>query len=407
VVDQAGYSGLLANRRYLLFEGSAITAAVGYSFYALTVPWLAYEYSGSLAFVGLVLFAEYGIYALTFVLAPWVDRARDKRWVYLACYPVQAAAAVVLGVATAVHALSPALLFGLVVVLSVFWDAAWAANNAVPRLLLTEDQLFRAQGFGGLVGGVGQIAAFAAAAVVLIVVGPAGGLLLYAALLGAAAALIAPVRLEASVPAVSAGYWAEFRSGWAEFAGTARGPLLGLGAAELVRGFFTAAPALLITLIAGSILGHDPAVYGTLFAATVGGGIATGLALGEWNPRRRVGRILVVALALEGAGVVAAMVAAHAPIVDAVLWFAVGSAGAAYVYAFYAYLQGSYPADRLARVTANLYVFAGVAGGVGAIVLGVAASRLAPLLLAGLVGAGLLAASGVLWANARVRSLAF
>ena len=94
-----GYGELLRNRTWLLWEISADAASVGYSVYAISIPWFAYQFSGNFLIVGVVLFVEVGIYSLTFLIGPLVDRARDKRSVYLACYPAQAVAAAVLGLA--------------------------------------------------------------------------------------------------------------------------------------------------------------------------------------------------------------------------------------------------------------------------------------------------------------------
>jgi hypothetical protein len=55
------------------------------------------------------------------------------------------------------------------------------------------------------------------------------------------------------------------------------------------------------------------------------------------------------------------------------------------------FLWGYVPANRLARVTSNLYVFPGVSGAIGAIALGVLATRIVPgslTTLAALVFAG-------------------
>ena len=89
-----GYRSVLRNRRFLLYQVSAIFSSTGYAVYAISIPWIAYLNSGSFLVVGLVLFLEIGIYACTFLAAPLVDRAADKRVVFLIGYPIQAVAAV-------------------------------------------------------------------------------------------------------------------------------------------------------------------------------------------------------------------------------------------------------------------------------------------------------------------------
>src|SRR5580658_5132693 len=121
----SGYRSVLRNRRFLLFEGSSILASTGYAVYSISIPWIAFLNTGSFFVVGIVLFLELGVYALTFVFAPLVDRAADKRIIFLIGYPIQAVAAVVLAYTASRGELSLGLLLVLVVVLAVAWDFEW------------------------------------------------------------------------------------------------------------------------------------------------------------------------------------------------------------------------------------------------------------------------------------------
>ncbi len=401
------YRELLGNRRFLRFEASAIAANVGYSVYAISIPWLALTYAHSLVVVGLVLFVEYGVYALTFLIAPWVDRARNKRTIYLVCYPIQAAVAVGIGVGLDSGTLTPALLLALVAAISLLWDFAWAANNIVPRLILTPDDLFRAGGLGSLLGGAAQAGGYALGAVALVAAGPAGGMLAYAALLLVGTAIVATVSLPAPPRAGPTDYWRDFREGWAAFSPRAPGSLLSLGSAELVRGFFVAAPPLLITLVAARVLVAGASGYTELYAAWVAGGIAVGFLLGALNPRRAVGSVLLSAAVAEAALVVAAALSASSVIAGAVLWFAIGAAGASYLGALSTFLQGTFAPGTLGRVTGNLYLFTGVASAAGAVVLGEVASRADAAGFGALVGAGFLLLAIVVAAIPSIRRMAF
>ncbi len=403
-----GYGELLGNRRFLLYEASASAASVGYSVYAIAVPWLALRTTGSLVLVGLVLFVEYGVYTLTFLVAPLVDRARDKRTVFLLCYPTQAVVAALVGWALLAHALAAPLLLAAVAFLSLLWDFTWTANNIVPRLLVEEDQLFRAQGLGGLLGGATQVGGFVAGAALLVLLGPAGGMLLYAALLALGFGVAAFVPLRSPGPVGPAGgYRRDLREGWKRFLGGRDRSLLHLGTAEVARGFFVAAPTLLITLIVARVLTGGAAAYGELFVAWVVGGVAIGLVLGEWNPRRRVGRILVGAAATEGALLLVSVDLARWAVPSLVAWFLVGAAGTAYVSSVSTFLRGAYPAEEVGRVTSNLYLFTGASSAVGAVLLGEAASHWDPVLFALLAGAGLLLVSALLLFLPGVRRLSF
>src|SRR6266849_5105344 len=80
-VARGGWAELLQNRRFLLLQASGAFAGAGYAVYSVTV-----------------LFIEYAVYTGTFLVAPFVDRARDKRTLLLLWYPIQAVAAASLAV---------------------------------------------------------------------------------------------------------------------------------------------------------------------------------------------------------------------------------------------------------------------------------------------------------------------
>ena len=401
-----GYRALLRNRPWLLWEVSATAATVGYSVYAISIPWFAYRATGNFLVVGLVLFAEVGIYSLTFLAGPIVDRARNKRSVYLACYPAQAVAAAVLGLAIGMGFLSLALLFGLIGFLSLLWDFTWATNNVVPRLLLDKDQLFRAGGLGTLLGGATQLGGYSAGAFIVIVVGPSGGMLLYAAFLAAATVLVLPVSLP-SPPSPRAGYLAEFRDGWRYFSAKTGTALRQLATVEVVRGFFSIAPTLLIVVVAARQFVGSSDAYSILFVAWVVGGVAIALFLGEWNPRRRIGWVLIGSVASGAFLVALAVVPGLALLPGAAVWFFIGCAGTAYTSVLYVYLRGAYPPEAIGRITANLYLFTGTSASAGAVVLGAVAESWSLTDFGALIALGLASVGGLLLALPAIRRLVF
>ena len=402
----SGYRELLRNRRWLLWETSATLSSVGYSVYAIAIPWFAYRYTASFLLVGVVLFVEVGIYALSFLTGPLVDRARDKRTIYLACYPAQAVAAALLGVAIGRGFLSIALLLGLVAFVSVLWDFTWTANNAVPRLLLRVDEFFRASGLGTLIGGAGQLAGYFAGAALVVAVGPSAGLLLYAGLLGAAALAMLPVSIVAERPAVDS-YRTSFLNGWRMFQGKAGRALRQLATVELVRGFFAAAPAILIVAVAARTFSSEPNAYGVLFLAWAVGGIVFGLVLGEWNPRGRVGSLLAFSALASGLLLTATVAPRLSLDLGALVWFLFGATGAVYTTVFYVYLRAAYPPDAIGRVTSNLYLFTGVSGAAGAVVVGAIAVAWPLVWVGGLMAAGFLVAGALLLGFPATRRLLF
>jgi len=372
-----GYRSVLRNRRFLIYQASGILSSTGYAVYSISIPWIAYVYSGSFVIVGLVLFLEIGVYAFTFLAAPLVDRAADKRIVFLVGYPIQAVAAVVLAYAAAHGELQLPLLLVLVAVLSVAWDFEWAVFQVAPRLLLSKDELFAGQGLGSALGAGVQVGGYTAGAGLILVSGAVGSGFLYAGLLVGATLLAALVPLRGG-RASEHDYLAGFLEGW-KYLGTPEGrPLLQLGLLGAVSGFFSVAPAVLITLDANRSFTDPGLAYGVLFTSLVIGGVAVDLLLGHFNPRRRVGAVIVGSLSVSALALFLTGVIPPSLPLAAGAWFLAGAGLSAYLAGSGTFLLGYVPENRLARVSSNLYVFRGAAGAVGALVVGVLASELVP-----------------------------
>lgn len=388
----AGFRTVVRNRQYLLFLASSNSSAVGYSVYAISVVWLAYSVSGSFLVVGATLFIEYAAYTATFLFAPLVDRARNLRTIFLVCYPFQALAAAAIGIGFHAGVLSVGVLLALVAVLSILWDLPWAAANAAPGVLLSTQEQFAAQGVASAVGGANSIAGFAVGGALILVVGPQGGMYLYAGLLSLGALLAIPLKIPGHGRAGES-FGESFRDGWREiFSGPGR-PLLQLAAMDSMVGFFTSAPAILITLLASvTYVASASTGYALLFTADVVGGVVAGLVLGRINPRGRIGTVLIGSL-FAGA-VVFALAVSLPPIVTlgAIAWFAIGFASSAYFDAKYAFLRGAIPKPKLGRVVSNMYLFTGIAASIGALTIGAAASSGDPQALGMLIAAGFIAA---------------
>ena len=276
---------------YATYLAMSTSGGVGYSIYSVSILWLAYQISGNLVVAGAVLFVELATYSLTFVIGPLVDRAADKRTIFLACFPVQAAAAGALALGLSRGFLTIPLLLGLVVVISLLWDFAWAAGNTATRLLLSPDEMFAAQGLSGLVNGGNTIS------------GSRGGRNAHSSRgcrrwPSPLCRVVGCGRRSAILGTSSRGSDRAFLLR-AEFSrrledglrGEGR-PLLLLSLMDGVRGFVSNGPALLITL-AANVIFRDPAqAYGVLFTVYIVGGVASGLIWGHINPRHRVGPLL-------------------------------------------------------------------------------------------------------------------
>jgi hypothetical protein len=389
-----GFRTVLRHRQYLLWLGSSNAASVGYSVYTISVVWLAYTVTHSYADVGVVLFVEYAAYATTFLVAPFADRVRNQRTIYLICYPLQAAAATTLGVAAADGFLTIPLLIGLIVLISWLWDLAWAAYQAAPRLLLSPEELFAAGGVSGAIGGVNSIAGYATGGVLILVVGAGGGMFLYAALLGVGSIFALGLRIHPE-PAPGTGFGRSFREGWRATAGGAGRPLLQLAAVDTIQGFFTSGTPLFITLVAVTTFAVSGAAYAVLFTIYIVGGVAADLALGWVNPRGKAGVVMVTSLLASGLAF--AVVGAVPPVLVfvAVMWLFLGFTLTAYADAKDAFLRGSVDPSQLGRVTSNMYLFPGISSAVGALGLGLLAGGMSAFYFGLVLGSGFLAA-GVL-----------
>jgi hypothetical protein len=394
------YRSLLANRRFLWYFVSGSASGVGYAIYAITAPFLAYSLTGGVLLPSAVLFVEYLAYSLTFLLGPVVDRTHDKRTILLASYPAMASVAVALGLAFTLGLLTPPLLLVLVTALSVLWDLPWMVNQAAPAWLLPSGALFRSQGLLAAAGGAIEILGYAGGGVLLATAASGASMFLYGGLLVIATASSVPLTLTPRRDE-STSLRSSFRAGWRRFQGTVGRPLRELAAFSVLRDLFVGAPTLLAVLLAPRF--PNPAVaYSALFVGNIGGYVVGGLALGRWNPRSRIGSILLGSTVATGALLAVGYLATPLLALAVVLWLFAGVASAAYLGSKYAYLQGTVPPEALARTIANLYLFSGVASAIGGLALGALGSAVPLGIWVAVVAVGLASATAI---GATFRSL--
>ena len=401
-----GWKELLGNRRFLLFQTTGAFAGAGYAVYSVSVLFLAYGLTGNLLIAGLVLFIEYGVYTATFLIAPLVDRARDKRTILLACYPVQAVAATTLAITLRTGTLSTPLLLVLVFVLAVMWDFVWAVLMIAPPLVLPKRLLFAGDAFGNVLSVGTQVGGYTGGGALLYFIGPYGGASAYAVLLLAAALAAVPLALPVDQPPRTR-FWETFRRGWDGFRGSAGRVLRTLAAVDVVLGFFAAVPPLLIPAIAYQRFSDPAAVYGPLVTAYALGGSFAAIAVGQWNPRRSVGRILVIAPLLGGLAVVALDPFSVSAWVVGGLLAGIGATSSVRYSAKYSWVQGSYASETLGRLVSNLYLFTGVSGTIAVLLVGSLSTHVSLVTLELVTGLGLVAGGLLALASRSVRRMAF
>ena len=379
---------------------------MGYSVYAISIVWLTYTVTHDLFSVGVVLFIESAAYTFTFLTGPIVDRVRNQRTIFIASYPIQAVAAAVIALGVWRGFLTVPLLYALVAVLAILWDMTWAAANAAPGVLLTPDEQFAAGGVSGAIGGGLSILGYAVGGTLILAVGAEGGMLLYAVLLAAATVLALPLVISPP-PSSETSFFASFREGWKLVVGGEGRPLLQLASIDAVNGFLTWAVPLMITLIAAESYHGSTLGYATLYTTEVVGGVLAGLVLGRWNPRGRVGLILGVGLLLTGLSYVLAVALPSVIWLGAITWFGVGFAGSLYLDAKYAFFRGAVAPGQIGRLVSNMYVFPGIAGSVGALVISSVATGTSPLVLGVAIGLVFVAAGAAAFALPGVRGMRY
>ncbi len=372
-----GYRTLLRDRRFVRAISSIALGNGGYSVYAVAILWLSLELSGSLAVAGLVLLVEFGIYSITFVAGPTVDRARDLRRVLAAGYGLQALLALAIGVASSLNVLTIPLLLTLVGGISLVWDFTWTADNALIPRIVAEKDLFRANGVAEAVGGGNAIAGYAAGAGLILFVGAGDAMYLYAGLQLAAMVAILPLSLPSS-RVVTTSALEDFWEGWKELGRGTGKPLLQLAIFAGFQGFFSQSPPLLLTLFSNARFADPAMAYGFLFTSYAVGGVIGGLLLGRWNPREKLLVLMSGGTVATAVLLVVAEFAAPLLAPSVALWFLVGAASVAFYAAFMTYLQARVPVDRFGRVLTNVYLFRGVPSAVGAAAIGFLATAWGP-----------------------------
>ena len=384
----ARYATLLSRRGFRYYFTSLALGDAGYALYAIAILWLAIEVSGgSPVVVGLVLAVEFGIYAMSFLAGPVVDRVKDLRSILLVGFPAQGAIAALLGVVALTGHLTVPLLLALIVALSVLWDFTWTALNAALPRLVPPEELFLANGLTGAVTGGNQIAGYAiGAALLLVVASPGAAMLLYGALNIAAAVASLPVRAprpESAVRSLSR----EFREGLRYLTRTRDPPVLSLTSFSAAQAFFSASGPVFLTVLAYRSFSDPTTAYGLMFSAFAVGGVVGSLVLGQLSPRGRVGAVLILAAVLEGLLIAVAVGVAPALGPSLAAWAAVGFADVAFYATVVTFFQATTPGPLLGRTLSNAYLFRGGSRAIGALALGFLAVAIAPFPLALLVAA--------------------
>jgi MFS family permease len=287
---------LLQHRAFLRFWSARLFGTAAAQMLMLAIGWHMYGLTGSAWDLGLVGLAQFApSLAMSLPAGHAADRFHRIRLVQ-ACYAVQAAVALALLAATHGHWASRGVLLALSVVLGGLRPFQMSAQQAVLPALVPLALLPRAMAFGS----AGMQAA--------VIGGPAVAGLLFASGYGAVygtcvvlfaigGALCLAVRYEHAPPPRAPVTWESVLAG-VRFIGQSR-LLLGAVSLDLFAVLLGGATALL-PIYAEEILHVGAHGLGLLRSAPAVGALATAVVLARWPLRRRVGRKLLVAVAVFG-----------------------------------------------------------------------------------------------------------
>lgn len=397
---------LLRNRTFLLWQARATLNGVGYTIYLGTLLWLTYEISGGILLAGIVVAVQTVVFTLTFLISPIVDRLYDKRWVFVVCYPIQAGLATSLGVSYATGRLSLPLLFLIVILIAILYDFTEAADQTTTRLLFGKAHLFVISGLGSAIGGGVDIAMYFAGGVAIAFFGVQGGSYVLATIMIGAAILAFPIKIPTPKIQVQS-WWRGLMEGWSLFRGDSGRALRQVSVQQFVLGFFVTAPTLLMTLYVGRFFAGSQSTYAGLYIAYVVGGIIIGLVLGQMNPRRYVGLLVIGSIFALGLVLLGAEVAVVSFALSLASWFLIGIANTARNTSTWTWVQGRFEGRVLARVSMNIYLFTGISSAIGAFAVGELSSTWSAQLLTIFVALGFEATALLSLAMKETRRLAY
>jgi MFS family permease len=296
-VDQTPTAfSILRHPLFSRFVLSRVSSTLASQSLAVAVGWQIYALSNSTFYLGLVGLAQFlPMFLLTLVVGQVADRS-DRRKIARACQLIEAAAIGLLVAATVGGFITPGMILAAV---SLFGAARAFEMPSMQALLpgLVGPAIFpRATAWST---SAAQTAAIIGPALggALYVAGPTVAYLASALLLVCAAILISTIRLEREPPKRQP---ATLRSALAGLAFIRRRPaILGAISLDLFAVLFGGATALL-PAYARDILAVGPWALGLLRSAPSVGAVAMSVFLAHRPLRRRVGRTMLIAVAIFG-----------------------------------------------------------------------------------------------------------
>jgi MFS family permease len=382
---------LLAQRRFMRYWVSRLTGNLANQMLLVAIAWQMYEITGSAWDLGLVgLYQFVPALLLTLVAGQVADRF-NRGHIILACFVAQAVTSAVLWLAAVDGWLHRELLLVLSIVLGAARAFQMPAQQALLPLLVTERLFPRAMAFsaGGLqvsVMGGPALGGFLFAAGAPVVYGVCLGLMLLACglMLRVKIAPVAPSHEPVTLETVLAGVVFVWR----------RKLLLGAISLDLFAVLLGGATALL-PIYAKDILMVGPWGLGLLRAAPALGALVMSVVLTRWPLQEKVGRKLLLSVAVFGVAIMVFAVSTSFWLSMAALALS-GAADMVSVVIRQTLVQLETPDEMRGRVSAVNTIFIGASNQLGEFESGATAALMGPVVAALVGGVGTIGVA-LLW----------
>ncbi len=384
-------ASLWVHRSFILLRFARLASVTASQMLMVALGWQMYDLSGSawdLGLVGLMQFLP--ALALALPAGQWIDRHHRGR-ILAGCLALQVAVALALALGSGGGLVTREWLLALSVVLGALRAVQMPAQQALTPLLVPAAELPRALAFSS----AGLQAA--------IIAGPALGGLIYAAsatatygacaaLFAVAGALCLAIRYEHQPPLREPPSWHSLLAGLRFVA--AHKVVLGAVSLDLFAVLLGGATALL-PMFAKDILHVGPLGLGLLRGAPALGALAMSVVLTRWPARRRVGPLMLGAVAVYGLATLIFGVSTNFGLSMAAL-AVTGAADMISVVIRQTLVQLETPDAMRGRVSAVSSLFIGASNQLGEFESGATAALLGPVGSVVLGGVGVLVVAG-LW----------
>ncbi len=354
---------LLHNKNYLLYNTKNSFVDIGYNIYQITIPAYSFIYSHSIIFTGIILFVEYGIYALTFLVGPMVDKVEDRRYLILVSLVLIGISALLLSFLINTGKLDEVILIVLVGIMAVGHDILWTADWTVIPIVVEKDDIARATGYSSAIENASSVFGLILGGILIIYLNATFSMLTYAFLIFGSAFIILflPLKLRADEKEESEG----MVRGW-KYVLKDRPELLRLAIILSFISYFSLLPVIGITDIFAS---SSSFYYSVTFSAFYIGAILSGIVIGKYFPKMPTGKTIFASGFLIGVLLIGIIALVNTPNVDTVLWLILGFFFSAYYTLYGIYLKITTPKGIIGRTASNLYIFRGISTAIGAITL--------------------------------------